>query len=145
MITLTIEGNTLAEVLAQVNALVPGAVDAVMQEPQLVQAAQPSAPVATYAPPAAIASATSAAPTPSPVTAPAAPAVSPSPPPAAPVQTPTYTADDLMRAAGTLMDAGKGSQLQQLMVQMGVAHFGQLTPDRYGEFALAIKGMGAKL
>jgi len=75
----------------------------------------------------------------------AAPQLAAPPPSVAPTQAPVYTEDELMRAAGTLMDSGKGPQLQQLLAGMGVQYLGQLPKDRYGEFAAALKGMGAKL
>lgn len=148
MITLTIEGGTRADVLAQLEkhyldfgGRADATTAAVPFAPAPVTAQSPS--VFPTAAPVPYAPVTPTAPTmPAALPTPATPAPAPVVPTQAP---PTYTADELMRAAVTLMDGGKGPQLQQLMATMGVQHFGQLHAERYGEFALALKEMGAKL
>lgn len=87
--------------------------------------------------------------------APAAPI--PTPAPAAPpsavpvaqqaVQTSTtaYTADDLAKAAISLMDAGRQNELIALLQQFGVAAVPNLLPAQYGAFATALRGMGAQI
>lgn len=65
--------------------------------------------------------------------------------PTVPVSAKVYTEDELMRAAAALMDAGKMADIQQILVGMGVQTFTQLPQERYGEFAMALKGLGAKL
>lgn len=86
--------------------------------------------------------------------APAAPAPSPAAPapsPAAPVQqavpttAPSYTREDLSRAAITLMDKGQQAQLQQLVQSFGVNSLMELPPEQYGNFATALRGMGAEI
>ena len=73
--------------------------------------------------------------------APAAPAT-----PAAPVAPGrTYTHDELAVAATGLLDAGKGREVMDLLQQFGVPSLVQLQPDRYGAFATALRGLGAKI
>lgn len=79
-----------------------------------------------------------------------APASTPSPS-QAPVQTavPTtaqsYSADDLARAAMTLMDAGRMNDLQALLAQFGINSLPELPESQRGAFATALRGMGAKI
>lgn len=84
--------------------------------------APPAAPVTTY-------------------TAPTATPVNPVPV-AAP---PAFAMEDLARAASQLMDAGKQQDLLGLLAQFGVQALTQLPKERYGEFATALRQMGAKL
>lgn len=89
------------------------------------------------------------APTPEPVkaaepTAPGAPE-----PPAAPV-VPTapakkYTLDELLAATAPLMDAGKIAELQALMQKFGVPSMMDIPEEKYGEFATALRELGAEL
>ncbi|MBE6906144.1 MAG: hypothetical protein E7476_07745 [Ruminococcaceae bacterium] len=68
------------------------------------------------------------------------------PAPAAPVAAaPTYAMEDLARAASQLMDAGRQQDLLGLLAQFGVQALTQLPKERYGEFATALRQMGAKL
>lgn len=76
-------------------------------------------------------------------TVPAAVPVSPTG--AVPVNVPSYSMDDLTRAAMTLMDAGKQSDLQALLASFGVESLPQLPPEQYGAFATGMRGMGAKI
>ena len=75
----------------------------------------------------------------------------PAPSPAAPVQqavpttAPSYTREDLSRAAITLMDKGQQTQLQQLVQSFGVNSLMELPPEQYGNFATALRGMGAEI
>lgn len=98
-----------------------------------VPAAQASAEPAPYGAPAAN-------------TVPAAPTTNMTPP-APTVQTAaqTYTADDLARAAITLVDAGRMQELQQLLANFGVEALPMLRPDQYGAFATALRGLGARI
>ena len=82
------------------------------------------------------------------------PAVAPAPTPSpsqAPVQTavPTtaqsYSADDLARAAMTLMDAGRMNDLQVLLARFGINSLPELPESQRGAFATALRGMGAKI
>lgn len=74
--------------------------------------------------------------------APAAPPVQ-----QAPVQTaaPSYTADDLARAAMTLMDSGRQGDLINLLAQFGTEALTQLPQEQYGAFATALRGLGAPI
>ena len=62
-----------------------------------------------------------------------------------PTSTPSYTRDDLARAAMTLMDKGGMVQLQQLLTSYGCETLRQLTEDQFGSFATALRGMGAQI
>lgn len=79
--------------------------------------------------------------------APAAPAPSPAAPvqQAVPTTAPSYTREDLSRAAITLMDKGQQAQLQQLVQSFGVNSLMELPPEQYGNFATALRGMGAEI
>lgn len=82
-------------------------------------------------------------------TAPTAPSepVAPTMPsaPAIPTTNPSYTRDDLSRAAMTLMDKGMQGELQQLLQSYGVNSLVDLAPEQYGNFATALRGMGAQI
>lgn len=65
--------------------------------------------------------------------------------PVLPSTAPSYTLDDLMRAGSSLADAGKREAVLQLIAQFGVPALAQLQPDRYGDFAAALRGLGAQL
>ena len=76
------------------------------------------------------------------------------PAPVTPVQTPvtavptterTYTLDELANAAMTLMDKGMQTQLQELLAGYGVEALPALPKDQYGNFATALRGMGANI
>lgn len=64
---------------------------------------------------------------------------------AVPTSTPSYTADDLAKAAISLMDAGRQNDLIALLQQFGVTSVPNLQPAQYGAFATAIRGMGAQI
>ena len=80
-------------------------------------------------------------------TAPAAPPAMPAPtaPAVAPTTAPTYTMDQIAKAGAELAQAGKMPQLMALLQQHGVQAVTQLRPEQYGEFATAIRGLGAQL
>jgi FtsZ-interacting cell division protein ZipA len=65
----------------------------------------------------------------------------------APVQStaPSYKMDDLSNAAMQLMDKGMQAQLLQLISQFGVDALPQLPPEQYGNFATALRGLGAQI
>ena len=68
----------------------------------------------------------------------------------APTQTvstsaPTYTPDELARAAMTLMDSGRQQELIGLLQSFGVSSLPELKPEQYGPFATALRGMGAQI
>lgn len=88
---------------------------------------------------------TQAAPTVAPVQQPAP--VTPVQPPvtAVPTTERTYTLDELANAAMTLMDKGMQAQLQELLSGYGVEALPALPKDQYGNFATALRGMGANI
>lgn len=57
----------------------------------------------------------------------------------------TYSLDDLSSAAMTLMDKGMQIQLQQLLAGYDVASLPELPKEQYGNFATALRGMGAQI
>lgn len=73
--------------------------------------------------------------------------VTPPPVQQAPVQTaaPSYTTDDLARAAMTLMDSGRQGDLINLLAQFGTEALTQLPQEQYGAFATALRGLGAPI
>lgn len=96
--------------------------------------AYPQSPAQPQAAPAA---------TPAPTAPPAMPA--PSAPTAAPTTAPVYTVDQIAKAGAELAQAGKMPQLMALLQQYGVQAVTQLRPEQYGEFATALRGLGAQL
>jgi outer membrane biosynthesis protein TonB len=69
------------------------------------------------------------------------------PPPVqqAPVTAPAYTIDQLAVAATQLTDAGKRAEVLAILSNFGVNSLMSLPKDRYGEFATAIRAMGARI
>lgn len=93
-------------------------------------------------------------------TVPVAPTSAPAPASAAPVTPVTtaataptapvapqreYTLDELAGAAMQLMDKGGQAQLQSLLAGYGVEALPQLPKEQYGNFATALRGMGAQI
>lgn len=88
-------------------------------------------------------------------TVPSAPPVQPVPttqatptaPPVNPVPTatatPTYTMEQLAVAATGLIDAGKMQDVQNTLASLGAQTLMDLPQEKYGEFASAIKAIGA--
>lgn len=75
-----------------------------------------------------------------PVTPVAQPAMSP-----VPTTECTYSLDELANAAMTLMDKGMQNQLQELLASYGVEALPALPREMYGNFATALRGMGANI
>lgn len=73
-------------------------------------------------------------------TAPVAPTVSPVPTATA---TPTYSMEQLAVAATGLIDAGKMQDVQNTLAALGAQTLMDLPQEKYGEFASAIKAIGA--
>jgi len=71
----------------------------------------------------------------------------PATPPVQPVPTtaPSYTLDDLTRAAIPLMDSGRQPELLQLIRSFGVDAMPSLPQAQYGAFATALRGLGAQI
>lgn len=67
--------------------------------------------------------------------------------PQAPVQTqvPTYTKQDLALAATQLMDSGKQQDVLNLIASFGVQALTQLPQEQFGNFATALRTLGAKI
>ena len=73
--------------------------------------------------------------------------------PAVPVQPPTapvapakeYTQAEILAACGPLMDAGKVPELTQIIQEFGVASMMEIPQEKYGELAVKLRAMGAKL
>ena len=64
---------------------------------------------------------------------------------AIPTASHTYTLDELASAAMLLMDRGMQAQLQELLAGYGVEALPMLPPEQYGNFATALRGMGAQI
>ena len=71
---------------------------------------------------------------------PTAPPVNPVPTATA---TPTYTMEQLAVAATGLIDAGKMQDVQNTLASLGAQTLMDLPQEKYGEFASAIKAIGA--
>lgn len=109
---------------------------AVPTAPLAIQPAAPS-PVPVSAPAAVPVVPSQAAPV-----APAAPVPSVAAPTAAPRQ---YAFTDLQLAATALCDAGKRDAVLALLEQFQVKALSGLSPEQYGAFATALRGLGAKI
>lgn len=86
-----------------------------------------------------------AAPPVQPVAAPTVPVQAAPVAPVVPTVEHTYTLDDLANAAMTLMDKGMQTQLQNLLAGYGVEALPALPKNQYGNFATALRGMGANI
>lgn len=63
-----------------------------------------------------------------------------------PTAAPTYTLIELGNAAKGILDAGNVEKLKALLTdQFGVKALTELPSERYGEFATAIRAIGAKI
>lgn len=60
---------------------------------------------------------------------------------------PTYTFEQLAHAGADLVtrEPAKGPAAQSLLKQFGVEAVSELPKDRYGEFATALRGLGANI
>lgn len=58
---------------------------------------------------------------------------------------PTYTREELSKAAMLLMDKGMQAQLMQLIQSFGVQSLVELPTEQYGNFATGLRGMGAQI
>lgn len=118
--------------------------------PQMVQPAppmvQPPAPVPTnevepVTPPQMVTAPPPVEPAPMPtpqeVTPPSAPTVS--------TAAHEYKLEDIARAGASLVDIGKQAELPGLLARFGVASLPELTPDKFGEMATALREMGARI
>lgn len=115
-------------------------VDATKVTPVVQQAVTPTATTST--PPVQ-----NVQPVPTTQTAQAAPVAQNTAPAASPVPTatatPTYTMEQLAVAATGLIDAGKMQDVQNTLAALGAQTLMDLPQEKYGEFASAIKAIGA--
>lgn len=107
------------------------------QAPQAVVPTAPSPQVQPYSPPNAA--------TPAANPAPVQPPIQQSVQTAPTAEAPTYDLNALACAASPLMAQGKQQALQSLLAGFGVQALTQLPPERYGEFATALRGLGAQI
>ena len=107
----------------------------IQQTPVAVPPVQPAVPVQTT--PVQTAAPVQVAPVAPVQVAPVAPVV--------PTVEHTYTLDELANAAMTLMDKGMQNQLQELLASYGVEALPALPREMYGNFATALRGMGANI
>ena len=96
---------------------------------------------------------TEPAPTPVPAAAPMPP-VEPAPVPTptadvkpaqVPTSAPTYTLEQIQVAIGPLLQAGRHTDLQNLLAKYQVATMTDLQPVQYGAFAADLRAMGAQI
>ena len=64
---------------------------------------------------------------------------------AVPTSAVSYTMDDLAKAAITLMDSGRQTELQQLLGAFGVNSLPELPQEHYGAFATSLREKGAQI
>ena len=65
---------------------------------------------------------------------------------AVPTEAKSYTADDLQKAAIALMDKGVSmDDIAALLGKHGVSSLPELTPDKFGAFALDLRQLGADI
>ena len=68
------------------------------------------------------------------------------PQPAVPTEAKSYTADELQKAAIALMDKGVSmDDIAALLGKHGVSSLPELTPDKFGAFALDLRQLGADI
>lgn len=64
---------------------------------------------------------------------------------AVPTAAKTYTLEDLQRASGALVQAGKIQQLQGLLQQFNAVSLAHLAQENFGAFALKLRELGADI
>lgn len=64
---------------------------------------------------------------------------------AVPTTAKTYTLEDLQRASGALVQAGKIHQLQGLLQQFNAVSLAHLAQENFGAFALKLRELGADI
>lgn len=62
-----------------------------------------------------------------------------------PTSAPTYTLDQIQAAIGPLLQAGRHTDLQNLLAKYQVATMTDLQPVQYGAFAADLRAMGAQI
>lgn len=138
-IRVTVEAKDLAQAINNLASAMGGGMTAkaaqptAPQQPMQVQPQQPQQQMA-----APLQQPLPTAPQAAPVTQPAA-----APVPIA--QPPKYTVDQIMAAGATLMDAGKTNELLGLLQRFGVQAVMDLKEEQLGQFATALRELGAKI
>ena len=104
--------------------------------------AEPVAPMASAQPASAPAPAAQATPI-----VPATPAAPPAPAPAVPLATAPqqYTLAELQKAVMPLFDAGKMTELQQVLAKYGAQDLTKVPTEQYGALAADFRALGARL
>lgn len=64
---------------------------------------------------------------------------------AVPTTTKSYTLEDLQRASGALVQAGKIQQLQGLLQQFNAVSLAHLAQENFGAFAIKLRELGADI
>lgn len=64
---------------------------------------------------------------------------------AVPTAAKTYTLEDLQRASGALVQAGKIQQLQGLLQQFNAVSLAHLAQENFGAFAIKLRELGADI
>ena len=151
MMTVTFEGSA-AEVLSEMQVFLKNSVtpkgSTVEVTPEKVTLACTAAPqiskvkIPDSAPKAAKSPAVPVQPPTAPVQLPTVP-VQPPTAPVAPAK--EYTQAEILAACGPLMDAGKVPELTQIIQEFGVASMMEIPQEKYGELAVKLRAMGAKL
>lgn len=144
MIEIKITGDTALAALADMAAFAT-----YIQDNPLIQAAADLHNAEEYkseiTAPAACAPVPTAAPVPPAPVAYTAPAA---PPPAVPIAAaPAYTAEQLAHAGAdfVMRNPARAGEAQQLLARFGVQAVTDLPKERYGEFATALRGLGAQI
>lgn len=65
--------------------------------------------------------------------------------PAVPTAANSYSLDDLARAGSELVDLGKQAELPGLLQRFGITSLPELPQEKYGEFATAMRELGARI
>ena len=144
MMTVTFEGSA-AEVLSEMQVFLKNSVtpkgSTVEVTPEKVTLACTAAPQISKVkiPDSALKAAKSPA---VPVQPPTVP-VQPTTVPVAPAK--EYTQAEILAACGPLMDAGKVPELTQIIQEFGVASMMEIPQEKYGELAVKLRALGAKL
>jgi hypothetical protein len=137
---LALDGSAVAQTLTAQKIIQP------QTDQQNRQPEQHPAPVLTAAPtqqaPTAVPTAQQQAPA---TQAPVQPIQQPQQPTPVPTQAPSYDLNQLAAAAGQLIDAGKLSEVQQLLASFGVPALTNLPPQQFGAFATKLRELGAKI
>lgn len=64
---------------------------------------------------------------------------------AVPTTSKTYSVEEITKAAISLMDKGKATDLQNLLQSHGISALPQLPAGEYGKFALELRELGAEI